>query len=456
MFLQRRLARFARRLAILCFALTLAIGLTVSQSTTATAADSLTPLGDVTGTGDIAVGGGKVFVTASDRIVVTDTSGTPTGAITGLAEAAAVTITPEGTRLYAALSGSREVVEINTGTLDIVRRVDLSAYPCPGSLALNGDRLWVGYGCHSQWGSGFLSLDLSVSTPQPTAFEMSSNGAPLLAAAANTLVVGVTGLGPSDVLLYDVNGGDATLRGTISGWDTGLSFLNDLLITPDGSTFFTVFSGNDPFFAWDTTTLTKVRTYGGPDRLPGYAISLALSPDGTHLAGTISPSGPATVTLYDPATGEEGPTYASTDGEPIHGSLAFSGNDLFCVMRHGRTQKLMLWRAHKVTLPASTLTLTGPSKATLGDPITLTGQLTLTGGVAVGPQTLSVTRRSSTKPEVALPNVTTATDGTFTFSDTPPDAGFVTYRVAWDGGATGRESTVYKGISIVRPPSIHN
>ncbi|MGW4470768.1 hypothetical protein ACWENQ_13940 [Nonomuraea sp. NPDC004354] len=421
------------------------------------AADSLTPLGDVTGAGDIAAGGGKVFVAASDRIVVANTSGTPTGAITGLDEAAALAITPDGNRLYAALSGSREVVEINTETLGITRRIDLSAYPCPASLALNGAQLWVGFGCPSQWGSGFLGLDLSATAPQPTPFDISSNGAPLLAAAGDKLVAGVTGLGPSDLYVYDVNDGTPTLHGTINGHEhDGQGFLGDLVITSDGATFITSFGGTDPFLAWDTTTLTKVRAYGDPETFPGYAVSLALSPEGTHLAGTIKPSGRVTVTLYDPATGQEGPTYPSTTGDAIQGSLTFSGNDLFSVMRDARTGKLLLWRVHKATLPASTLTLAGPSSVTLGDPITLTGQLVLSGDASSGAQTLSVSRRSRTKPTVTLPNVTTAADGTFTFSDTPPDAGDITYQVSWDGGTIGRGSTAYRTIGVRTLPNIGN
>jgi hypothetical protein len=48
----------------------------------ASAADSITLLDGVTRASDLAVGGGHVFVAASDRIVVADTQGTPTTAIT--------------------------------------------------------------------------------------------------------------------------------------------------------------------------------------------------------------------------------------------------------------------------------------------------------------------------------------------------------------------------------------
>ncbi|MFC4120727.1 YncE family protein [Nonomuraea zeae] len=109
----------------------LAFGAAVAPA--ARAADSTTLLEGVTGVSDLAVGAGKVFVSANDRIVVTGR---------------------DGTRLYAALSGSNELVEIDTGTLAVTRRLDLAAYPCPATLSLSGDRLWIGYGCYATFGGG--------------------------------------------------------------------------------------------------------------------------------------------------------------------------------------------------------------------------------------------------------------------------------------------------------------
>ncbi|WP_432921394.1 YncE family protein [Microbispora sp. CA-135349] len=91
-------------------------------------------------------GGGKVFVAGDDRIVVADADGTLNGAVTGLSGALGLAITPDGTRLYAALRGSNEVAEINAADLTVTRRFNLAEYPCPTNLALSGNHLWVGYG----------------------------------------------------------------------------------------------------------------------------------------------------------------------------------------------------------------------------------------------------------------------------------------------------------------------
>ncbi|GAA3105411.1 hypothetical protein [Nonomuraea salmonea] len=71
----------------------------------------------------------------------------------------------DGARLYAALSGSNEVAEIDTATLAVTRRLDLSSHPCPVSLALLGERLWVGHGCDTGKG-GVVGLDLSATAPR--------------------------------------------------------------------------------------------------------------------------------------------------------------------------------------------------------------------------------------------------------------------------------------------------
>ncbi|MEU7859081.1 hypothetical protein [Nonomuraea sp. NPDC049141] len=84
---------------------------------------------------------------AGDRIVVTDTAGVLIGAVTDLSGVAGLAVAPDGAHVFAALHDSHEVVEIDTTTLVVTRRIDLAAYPCPTDLALSGEVLWTAYGC---------------------------------------------------------------------------------------------------------------------------------------------------------------------------------------------------------------------------------------------------------------------------------------------------------------------
>ncbi len=319
------------------------VGLVVAQTPAASAADITTDLG-ITSGGDVVAGGGKAFIAGDDRILVVNANGTPNAAITGLSGALSLAISPDGTRLYTALRGSNEVLVLDTASLDTIRLISLAKYPCPTNLALSGRWLWVGYGC-DQWDGGVVRLDLSGWTPRPTQVA-ATYASPKVAAAGNTLVVGDSGLSPADLRVYDVSTTPATLRGIIDGHDYHTGFLGDLAITPDGSTIIAAFPDSAEYFAWDTTSLQKVHAYG-PDPSSGYySPVVAVSPDGTHVAGGRGTKSGLVVTLYDNATTT--PVYTGTLTD--HGalmdlqSLTFSGNDLFAMWKDLATHHLHLWR----------------------------------------------------------------------------------------------------------------
>ncbi|MFD1547461.1 hypothetical protein [Nonomuraea guangzhouensis] len=416
--------------------LTLTAGILIALAPTASAKDSMTDLGVLTYSGDLVVGGDKVAVAAGDRIVVADTTGEIEGAVTGLSGADSLAITPDGARLYAALYGSNEVAEINTATLEITRRIDLADYPCPESLALTGERLWVGYyGCGT--GYGVLGLDLSVAEPEPEPFDTSLlKSGPSIAAAGNTLVVGEGAGYPTDLFVYDISGTAPVLRGEIDGHVTGNGQLMDVTVTPDGSHVISAFALPYSFDVWDATTLSKVGGYDGP----AWATAVAISPDGAYVAGgRDNGQGVATMTLYDADSKANLHTENTTVGQVVGGSVAFSGRDIFSLVR-SRTKQLYLWRLHDMTLPRSTLTLTAAPGGTAHQPLTMTGQLAFADGTAPGAQQLAVTRTLPDGTSADLPGVTTAADGTFSITDAPPIGGQLTYTVRWKGDEEHRWS----------------
>ena len=434
--------------SVLASTLAVAAGL-VATVAPASAAGTTALLEGVTGVGDVAAGGGKVFVAANERIVVANTVGTPTGAI-NLPSTAGLALTPDGTRLYAALRGSNEVAEIATDTLTVTRRIALADHPCPSHLALAGTRLWVGYGCGQAYG-GVVGLDLTVADPQPYWLAFNMYGAPVVAAAGSTVVAGELGLGPGSLEVYDVSTTPATKRGEISGHTHDLGDLNDIAISPDGSTVYSAFNSPDQFDAWDTTTLARLRSYGADEYSNGIPKSIALSPDGAHLAGGRI-SGPF-VSVFDAADTTK--TYADSNptGETVPRSLAFSGTDVFSVLRGWSNGQFYLWRLEGALLPPSTLALTAPSEANALEPLTLTGQLTLPDGSAPGEQPLVVTRQLPDGTRSTIDGVTTAADGTFTVTDTVPVVGEVRYDVYWNGSPAFRWSSTSLTVTVAPHPS---
>ncbi|WP_433347664.1 hypothetical protein ACQP25_30875 [Microtetraspora malaysiensis] len=437
-------ARLTRLLVALGSALAVTAGLLTAVAPAASAADSTTYLGEFPGGGDVAAGGGKVFVAAGGRIIVADTQGTVTGDVTGLSDAVHLAITPDGTRLYAALRDSKQVAEIDTADLTVTRRIDLAPYPCPGNLSLSGSRLWIGYGCDNDdwWVSGVVSLDLSATAPEPVRIETSRMlNAPLVVAAGNTLVVAEPGTSAADLMVYDTSVTPAILRGVISGeMYGGLSRLRDLAITPDGSMVVSSCGAPYRFDGWDTTSLTRVRTYDREPTSTSYPRAVAISPDGAHVAGGWVSGNRADIALYNTETTAKTYTYDNRADEVVAGSLTFSGADVFGLLKDLRTNRLHLWRLHGGTLPASTMTLTAPSTATVFKPLTMTGRLTLPDGSAPGAQPLVVTRRLPDGTSTTLTGVTTAADGTFTITDTPPIGGAISYDVLWNGNSDFRWS----------------
>ncbi|MEU0482232.1 hypothetical protein ABZ260_23960 [Streptosporangium sp. NPDC006013] len=390
--------------------------LTVSQATTATAADSLTYLGDVTGSSDVAVGGGKVFVAMDDRIIVADTEGTLTGVITGVSETRDLVTSSDGTRLYAALRGSNEVAEINTTDLTITRRIDLTAYPCPDRLALSGHWLWVSHGCPATSSGGALSLDMSLSTPQPAPVSINPVNAPQIVAAGNTLVL----TKGKDLQVYDMQGGTVMLRGTIDAYDHGLwNGWGDIALAPDGSTAYTTPGSANDFEAWDLTTLTRTRSYGKEEGVLGYG-SITVSPDGAQIAVSRDTNNvnDEPLVLFDANTGAKAQMFGASLIWTTHG-LAFSDSDLFAVVEKTIDRSLHLLRLHGARLPSCKLVVTGPEKSQPGKTITFTGQLTEHDSSAPGVQQLTVALRRWDGTTTMLPDVTTNADGTYTFSHTP-------------------------------------
>ncbi|MGW3788093.1 YncE family protein [Micromonospora chokoriensis] len=430
-----------------------AVGL-VATTAPAAARDSATLIQGVTGVVDTVAAGGRVFVSANDRIVVADTNGTFTGSITGLANPTGLAVTPDGNRVYVALSGSNEIAEINAASLSVVRRISLAEYPSPANLSLDGDQLWVGYGIKNDFVGGVLGLDLSLTSPTPVQVATRMYGAPLVAGAGDTVFTAEAGINPASPRVYDVSTVPATLRGVIDGADNDLSNLTDLTITPDGTRAISAFPTSG-FDVWDTTTLTKVRSYGSRADAPGSAGAVALTSDGTHVATALYGSGYGPYAeVYDAATGSKTLQSQMTyKGDLVSGSLSVLGNDLYALLNDWPYNRYYLWRVEGALLPTSTLSLSATTAATALDPFTMTGRLALPDGSAPGTQPIEITRTLPDGTTATLPGVTTAADGTFVVTDKPPVSGSVRYTAVWDGSPAFRWSQTTTTVTVAQHPT---
>ena len=85
------------------------------------------------------------------------------------------------------------------------------------------------------------------------------------------------------------------------------------------------------------------------------------------------------LTLYNAGTGAAVFSADQPEAELIPGGVVFSGSDVFALLLNP-AGRLLLWRLHGVTLPASALTVTAPARAWIGSPVTVEGRLTRADG----------------------------------------------------------------------------
>ncbi|MGY0017486.1 WD40 repeat domain-containing protein [Streptomyces sp. YJ-C3] len=433
--MRRRALSTATALAVLAGS----AALSVAVSGTAVA-DSAKALGVKT-VADIAVDGvhQRVYLSApqDDAVVVTDYSGTEVKRITGLDGVQGLALSADSGRLYAALQNTDKIAAIDTADTTKVTSYDLGGADAPTDLAVAGSTVWFSYGASAEGSIG--SLDPTQETPAVSLGQSGRTfyGAPVLAVSQDgtELAAGEQASSGGVVAVYDLNGGTATQR-VAKGLDG--SFYDQLAFSPDGSQLVTASGSPYEHPAYATTDLSKVHTYPSGD----YGAGVAISPSGTVAAGTSSwyqddlhlyrQGGTEAIRTY-----EFGNTSTTSGGDTlIDGVLAWSpdGSTLFAVSDNYNGNI----RFHSYTDPdrtVPTLTVNAPSTATRATSLTVTGKI----GSAVpfgGPVQLAVTKTDLDNPSgKALKTVTTAADGTYSFTDTPSVGGKVTYKVSYAGDA---------------------
>ncbi|MGP4101240.1 hypothetical protein [Nonomuraea sp. KM90] len=433
-------APLSHRLVALAGSLFLAAALLVAQAPAASAADTITDLGVAADRGGDVVGqSGKIFVAADDRIVVTKSDGALIDTISGLSGAVALSVADNGRHVYAALRDSHEVIEIDIATLAITRRVDLSAYPCPSTLAQAYERVWVGYGCGQAGEGGVVALETWRPTPALVPVESGTTQPPLVAVAGRTLAVGEPGADPASIRVYDVDTTPATPLGEIRA-DTSL---RDLALADYGSAALSALADTHRFDAWDTTTNARTRAYdSGELSEHGLPTAVAASPNGAYVVGGWnSPAGDAAeLVVYDPATAEVIYSAAHQGKALVAGSIAFYGVLTYAVLKEPGTGRMHLWRLPHSPYHASTLTMTAPSEATALKQLTFSGRLTLSTGALPGVQTLELYSWLPDGTSRPFREVTTEADGTYQFTDTAPTSGSYEYRLSWPGNSWFKSS----------------
>ncbi|GCB51701.1 YncE family protein [Streptomyces sp. NL15-2K] len=445
--MRRRSISTATALAVVLSSAALAVGTAGPAG-----ADSAKIL-PVKSVGDIVVDGAHQRVYVSDptggKIVVTDYAGAVKATLTGLAGVTGLALSADSGQVYAAVKNSDRIVSVETRTYTQTASYPLAGADAPADVEVVDGRIWFGYG------SNLGSLDVSGAEPVVRLDQEGDvdffSGSMFLGADPAVPGVLVAGAG-GRLAVYDVSADGAALR--VKGdMDTAVKQLD---LTPDGNQVLTSWDGTGDGYglpAYSTTDLTEVASYP----IDAYPNAVAVAPNGSIAGGSSSgyepdvhihrPGDLKPTREYDfPNTGD-----SSGADTLVDGALAWApdASRVFAVsVNTYGTYTLRALTDPTKELP--TLTVSAPAKAERAKKLTVTGKLTSKTRLAAG-TSLKVTRTDLESPNgKALAAVTTKADGGFSFTDTPPAGGKVTYKVSYAGDATHAAASGADAVQVSR------
>ncbi|MGW3283664.1 YncE family protein [Streptomyces sp. NPDC001002] len=415
------------------------------------AADSARIL-PVKSVGDLVVDGlhQRVYVSdpTSGKILITDYSGTVKATLTGMTGVTGLALSADSGLLYGAVKGGDRIVTVDTQTATPTLSYPLGNGIAPSDLEVVDGRIWFSYD------NNFGSLDTSGAEPvvhldQRGDAGVSGSGTVL---AADPAVPGVLAASDGgDVAVYDVTGDGATLR-TKSYVGSSVRQID---LTPDGKQLLTSWAedGGYGVGAYSTTDLARQPSYPTEP----YPNAVRVAPDGSVAGGSSSWYEPD-VHIFKP--GEQKPTrqydFPNTGNSSgadtlVEGALAWAPDSsrIFAVSVND-SGAYTLRALTDPTKELPTLTVAAPAKSDRAKKLTVTGKLASKTLLPAG-TSLKVTRTDIDSPNgKALPVVKTKANGTFSFTDTPPAGGKVTYKVSFAGDKTHAAAAGSDAVTVSR------
>ncbi|SDO08160.1 hypothetical protein SAMN04487981_108168 [Streptomyces sp. cf386] len=453
--MHRRTLPAATALAVLFSSVAL-----VSTGAGSAAADSSTTL-SLKSTGDIVVDGvhQRVFISdpTAGQVVVTDYAGKLVGTVGALPGVHGLELSPDSGTLYAAVADADAVVAIDTATATEAHRYSTGTAG-PEYVALTGGKLWFSYGSGGDGNIG--SLDISGTDPVVTLGQDTDRtfyDAPILDAsvgAPGTLVAGAPGQSPVELAVYDVVSGTASRTAyAFDPGNTGGGNLADLAVTPDGKDVIT--ASGAPYYQplYKLSDLTSDGKYVTNT----YPNAVDIAPNGDVAAGTSSWYDPDVHVFKQgvstPARQYDFPNTGTSSGSDTLAArgLAWAPDEsrLFAISKNDSDAYSLRIFDAPMKAP-TTLTANAPATATRAKPLTVTGSLTSSAPFPTG-TTVSVTRTDDESPSgKALGTATVTADGSYSFTDTPPAGGKVTYTATYAGDPDHAPATASHAVTVTK------
>ncbi|MGX1271211.1 Ig-like domain repeat protein [Streptomyces phaeoluteigriseus] len=405
----------------------------------------------VTATGGLVVNGAlqRVFVgdAANGRILAADYNGTLVDLNVGFGSVSDLALSDDGATLYAALPNSHEIVALDAATLDVRTRYAVPTDTGPRHVAFAGGKAWFSYG--DQWDGDLGSVDPAVdpaSGTDPVAMaqfpaegtSIGLWGQALLDTDPNrpgVLAVGQTGISTDSMAVLDVSDGTAKVTAWYGADYTLNNGIGDIDLVAGADEVLVNGTDRD---AYAGGAFSKAGSYPGGNGADVAANGLVAQTTGTKTA------------VYRPNATQPLRTYTtgSSDYLPATVRWAPDSSRIFALVPSGGTYTLKALTQPTLNVP--TLTVNAPASAPRAKKLTVTGKLSATVPLPAGVR-LAVTRTDLESPRgKALPAVTVAANGAYSFADTPPAGGTVTYKVTYAGDAAHTAASAGDKVAVSR------
>jgi hypothetical protein len=410
---------------------------------------------------------GHIFISQGSRsqnsILVTDLTGQVVTTIAGQTAVTGIALSPDGSTLYAALSGGDAVTAISTTTLTQTASYPLPAGDSPGYVAVQSGKIWVSY--YTATGRAAIGFIDPSANPPALHTQAALKGwqeAPQLAAdPQDTGVLVAIGPGTSSwgLASYDTATNPVTTLAGSPNRASGCGTEADLAVAPGGSEFAVAcFDATNTDGVYSTANLSELRSLVSNSGPPG-PVAVAYDAAGDVAAGATTFVGSPDLYIYP----NDGTTalnvYSLYSLSTLGGilqprGLAWlpGGSQLFGVLSQGSGYALAVVANPTITL--TTLSLTAPPTAYITRPLTLTGSLiTSTGAPLPAGTPITIVRSVAGGTGTATFTVTTSATGSFSLTDTPPALRTYTYTASYAGSATTAASSTSQSVTVTLIPT---
>ncbi|WP_370186086.1 hypothetical protein [Aeromicrobium sp.] len=343
-------------------------------------------------------------------------------------------LSTDSTVLYASAWDSHEIVALDPMTLEEKARFSVPTDTGPRDVAFSGGKLWFSYG--EQWDgnlgyldptTGEVTMDRSPGMVHGQVLLDASNGAP------DRLAFGERDSSPAGVTLLDTSGDVPTVVAVKDSHAEPSSPVWDVDVVPDDTPRL-LMNGNLRLAQQEEGVLGPDGTYPGGDRAD-------VSP-----AGTVAVGNDNKVAIYLPKASRPVNTYAS---RPVW-DLAWSNDESSLAIMSAERDLQRLTILDRPALTRTQLKASAPSSAPRAKALTVRGTLSSSTAFA-SPARLTVVRKDLRNPEgIALPPVSPARDGSWSFRTTPPVGGTVSYVVSFAGDAGHQGATATAKVAVSR------